>query len=630
MFLVNLTLAQFLAIFGSVSVGVLALYLWDRSRRRLTVPTLRFWTASVRAAEVKHRRRIQQPWSLLLQLLGIALLLLAAGQLRFGSAARSARDHVVLLDTSAWMAARSKGHTLMDEARAIARAYIYRLPSSDRVMLVRADALATPATAFETNRKALEDAIDASRPGATALNLDQAFEFARQIRRIHGGRSGETVYIGYGHAAQQPPLAKGADLRILPVEASVANCGLRNIALRRSAADPDVWEIMVAVQNYGAAPRPVTVTLAFGESLAGARRLLVPARKSETATFQYRSRAAGWLEVRVAPEDDFEGNHRAILEVPARRTLKLLAYTDEPELLKPAFAGSPEVEATFLSPAMYDPGAQADIVVLDRFSPPAPPRCGSIWIEPPGASPIGVRDTVSSVALTRWRTDHALGAGLRTRDVRLQSAQLLDAAPGDIVIAETDRGPVAVAREGDRKSVVLGFHPMRTGMRFELATPLLFANILRWMQPDSFRRWELNAGSAGMVNAEVEDEREPVQVLNEAGRALPHTRQGRIVKFFVGSPGIVRVAAGNSTTLYSLVLPELADAAWTPPADVRRGLPRQAALAPSFVELWPWLAAAGLIVLLIEWIVYGRARRSGIRYSPPAWRSAAAGTRGPA
>src|SRR5574341_2383536 len=42
------------------SAGVLALYLWDRSRRRVTVPTLRFWTAAQRAAEIKHRRRLQQ------------------------------------------------------------------------------------------------------------------------------------------------------------------------------------------------------------------------------------------------------------------------------------------------------------------------------------------------------------------------------------------------------------------------------------------------------------------------------------------------------------------------------------------------------------------------------------------
>ncbi len=121
MFLLNLTWLQFAAVFGGVSAGVVALYLWDRTRRRLTVPTLRFWVASEQVTEVKHRRRIQQPLSLLLQLASIALLLLALGQLRVGARGPAARDHVLILDTSAWMAARAPKGTLMDQARGTAQ-----------------------------------------------------------------------------------------------------------------------------------------------------------------------------------------------------------------------------------------------------------------------------------------------------------------------------------------------------------------------------------------------------------------------------------------------------------------------------------------------------------------------------
>ena len=37
-------------------------------------------------------------------------------------------------------------------------------------------------------------------------------------------------------------------------------------------------------------------------------------------------------------------------------------------------------------------------------------------------------------------------------------------------------------------------------MKYELATPLLIANILRWMAPETFRRWEVQAGTVGTVN----------------------------------------------------------------------------------------------------------------------------------
>ena len=56
--------------------------------------------------------------------------------------------------------------------------------------------------------------------------------------------------------------------------------------------------------------------------------------------------------------------------------------------------------------------------------------------------------------------------------------------------------PLIVARAASANSpkiVVIGFQPLRASMKYELATPLLIANILRWMAPETFRR----LGSAG-------------------------------------------------------------------------------------------------------------------------------------
>src|SRR6266550_5991318 len=98
MYFLNLSLAQFLTVFGFISVLSVALYLLDRSRRKLVVSTLRFWLAAEQPAVAARRRRIQQPWSLVLQLLSMALLLLAIAQLKLGSPAAAGRDHVIVLD----------------------------------------------------------------------------------------------------------------------------------------------------------------------------------------------------------------------------------------------------------------------------------------------------------------------------------------------------------------------------------------------------------------------------------------------------------------------------------------------------------------------------------------------------
>src|ERR1700689_985528 len=184
----NLGLGELLGLIGAISAGVVALYLLDRSKRRQMVATLRFWADADIRTQLQHRRRIQQPWSLLLELLSLILLLAAIAGPRLGIIDSSGRDHVLILDTSAWMGAssglRARQGTLLDEARETARAYLRSLPRRDRVMLVRADALATPATAFEPDRQTVLEAIRQSQPGSSALNLVQALEYAQRAMRL--------------------------------------------------------------------------------------------------------------------------------------------------------------------------------------------------------------------------------------------------------------------------------------------------------------------------------------------------------------------------------------------------------------------------------------------------------------
>ena len=155
--------------------------------------------------------------------------------------------------------------------------------------------------------------------------------------------------------------------------------------------------------------------------------------------------------------------------------------------------------------------------------------------------------------LERWNADHQLGAGLRTRDLEFSNAEVFRMDQDDISMAESDAGALVVARPGKHKTVVFGFHPMRSGMKYELTTPLLFANILRWMAPDIFRSWELTAGTVGTVDVQMESETDPssVQVVTEDGQTLPFTVQGRTLRFFAGAPGIVRVLTGDRELVYS-------------------------------------------------------------------------------
>jgi hypothetical protein len=605
-FFFNLSFFEFLGAFTALSGIVVALYLLDRSKQRHTVATFRFWKPAPMPTEQRQRKRIQQPWSLLLQILSLLLLLLAIAQLRWGSAESGARDHVLILDTSAWMAARSPNGVYMDQARTAAIAWLNALPATDRVMVIRADAAASPATSFESKREIVRQAIARSQPGASALRLESALRLAESVQRNHAQASGEIVFAGAGRIPESEnnfnlpvPVSK---LRLLPVRGKVDNVGIRRIGVRRSRRDVEYWDVLVSVRNDSAVGKVVPLEVRYGGAAAAVRQLkLAPATEQQVA-FEYRTKSGGTFEARLISNDGFPADNRAILDLPADKQLLVTVYSNEPKLMAPVLSANPRLRVEYKLPAEYVAPTEG-VVVLDRFVPPAPPAVPSIQIEARGKS------VVTQAKLTRWHNESNLGLGLRSQDTVLDSAQVYALTPGDIPIAEVEAGPVMLARPA-AKTILLGFQPLRSSLRYELATPLLFANALRWLAPESFLRWELQAASVGTVSTTLDESiGNKIKVLDEQGQPLPFTREGNSLRFFAGSPGTVRLTDGQRETVYSLTLPEAGETDWVWPATIRRGVPRASSFAPSSRELWYGLAVLGALGLVLEWLFFGLGRR---------------------
>ncbi|MBM3797935.1 MAG: VWA domain-containing protein [Acidobacteria bacterium] len=624
MFFFNLSLAEFLALFTAAGTVVTLLYLLDRSRRKITVPTLRFWNAAQRPVDSTSRRRIRQWPSLILQLLSIAALIAALSQLRIGQRESASADHVLVLDTSSWMAARSAAGRapLMEQARTMALDYLRAVPAADRVLLLYADAIATPVTAFETDRRKLEAAIRAARPSDAALDLGQAFDHARRIQARGARRPGEIVFAGAARtAADLGELTVPPNLRLLEVKTAVENVGLRKIGVRHSTSEAGLWNIYVSLKNYGKQDRDADLALNFAGAPVGSRRVRIKAGAEIESAFDYRTEVSGPLTTELrAAGDTFPGDDAATMELPALPQVKVTICSPEPALLRALAESHPSIRPVYLTPGQCTAPVKEGVVVLDRFTPPWKPEAPTLYIEPSGArSPIPLRAPGTNVAFSGWDQAHPVGEGLRTQGIMLASAQLFAPATGDRVVASSAAGPVVVARDGAQKIVVMGFHPMRSAMRYELSTPLLFANILRWMAPAGLQSWELFAGSVGTVSVPLATETEgaSARVFGSDARALPFTVQGKVLRFFAGRPGTVRVQSGAREQVHSLTLPAVAESAWEPPASVRRGIPRAVAQSASAQDIWQWLALAGALGLLAEWLWFAPLRHAA-RMEQPA------------
>jgi hypothetical protein len=396
---------------------------------------------------------------------------------------------------------------------------------------------------------------------------------------------------------------------------------------RRSPTTPGVWDVLIRAHNYGRTARTASVTLAYGHAPEGIRPVELPPGGEKEVSFPVRTAAAGLLEARLYPKDGFAADNYVALELPESRSLHVTVYSDQPELIRPALASDPRINAVFKATLDYETKPDG-LTILHRFRPETPVEGNTLWIDPPGYKPAWPMKTrVKNPTGLQWVPDLPLSAGLRTRDMEMDSATIFlppeKPSDKDFIVATSDQGPVMVAHESPdakTRSVLIGFDPFSGGMRFELATPLLLANVLRWVAPDVFRDVDVGAQSAGPVAMPLANDNKDVQVLTDAGNSLPFDVRDRAVQFFAGKAERVRVIAGNSERVYSLTLPELWDLKWTPPASARRGLPSWDDAIRRSTDMWPFLAALGALLLIAEWVIWGRHSATRLRLVKRATR----------
>lgn len=616
MFFLNLTATEFFALLGVLSGAISLLYLLDRSKRKKIVSTLRFWNPARAAAGQQNRKRVQDPWSLILQLAALLFLLLAIAQLHWGTRERQGHDHILLLDSSAWTA---QSPVIKEEKRLAAR-YVSVLPKTDRVLVARVSAIATPATSFTDDRTELRRAINGTEPDNAALNLDQAFEFARQAQSWSAG-SAEVAYIGPAIAAEETPTAKQpVPLRVITVKAKQEDVGIAHIEVQRELHGSG-WQATVTVKNHGLAPQTVRLESRYEGSLFSPRELRIAGGQETNAVIHFTTSGPGKFQVKLTPGDDLPLDDMAALSLPESTALSVAVFTSRPDVLGPLLEADHRLISHLYSPSAYTPRPHADIVVLDEFIPAQPPALPSLWINPPrDRSPLKVKDTVRDAKVTAWHEESGVVAGVRAKETQLPQANIYESFVGDVPVASVAGGPVVLARAATTAAPALtaiGFDPLQGSLRFEVTTPLLVSHLLTWLAPESRRVTDFAASPIGpsTVVLDAKEDVSTLKVVDEHGVAVPYTLHGRSVNLFAAKPSIVHIVSSERERVLSLTLPDIANYTWAP-KNVATGVPPAENFAPSSTDLWKFLAVAAALCLAAEWWFFGRRRRSAWNQIP--------------
>jgi hypothetical protein len=446
------------------------------------------------------------------------------------------------------------------------------------------------------------------------------------VQAASDSAAGEIVYIGprmIDNAGIQLPNL--SNLRVIPVDVNRDNCGIRRLAVHRSDEDRNAWVATVTVKNYAPFPRTIRLDLRFAGTAFTPRALQLSPAEEKEADYIFVTNTAGALVAQLQPGDSLSADDRAELWLPKSRTLRITAFTDRPELLKPLLAANHRLDVTFASSSAYTPNPAADLAILDQFSPSQMPRIPSLWIAPAeDHPPSSVKTVVANTAIDHWYPGTLLSDGRYARDVRLPRTEVFESFPGDLIVATVSQGPVVVVRPesgAHKKLALVGFDPLSDSLRFQVTTPLLFADLLRWLSPEAFRTVEATSDHVGLLTVSLDqgERAEHLKVTDGRDVAVPFTLHDRSLQLFTTKPGEVRISSGDRDRIFSLTLPEVAEFSWPAPRAAATGLPAAAQLSPSAIDLWKWLALLGGAGLLFEWLLYGRHRLQ----APSLARSAA-------
>jgi len=482
-----------LALLGLLFIpAVVAMYLLKLRRDERVVPSTLLWTRLVSDVEANAPwQRLRRSLLLLLQLILVAILALLAARPFLERPAGLARDVVLVLDTSASMAATDVLPNRLEAAKAAALDALRDLPTGGRVSVIAAGRTARIVANETADLGRIRQALDGIEPTSSSGNLGDALELAGKL----AARSGDAqILVGTdGALATMPTTSVDAPIRVLAVGRSHRNQAIVALAVR-TAPSAVTRSVFVSVANLGLEEARRRLELWGDGSLLEVRDLLLDPQARSDVVIDDVPPGVGTLEVRllgpdpavVTAPDDLATDDRAWAVVPPdRMRLVLLVGAGDP-YLETALSYLPNVELYGVTPDAYGPasdrqdGRPWDLVIFEGPLPVDLPRTPILAVAPSDSSALGeVTGSLKDPGIGSLNPDEPILRYVDLTTTHIAAASRL-VLPGwaRTVIPGPNGAPLLYA--GSRAGLptaVLAFEPRRSDLPLQVAFPILLANL---------------------------------------------------------------------------------------------------------------------------------------------------------
>ncbi len=485
-----------LALLGLLFVPVVvAMYLLRLRRTETVVPSTLLWRRL--AADVEANapwQKLRRSILFLLQLLLVLVLVLLAARPFVERPAGLARDLVLIVDTSASMAATDVMPDRLAAAKEAAITALKDLPSGGRVSVIEAGRTARIVATGTADLGRVRQAIESIRPSVGRGDLGDALALAQQLAIQSGDAE---ILVATDAALAVPPTTRvDAPIRVLRVGDAKGSRNQAIVALAvRTAGSATTRSLFVSIANLDLESATRRLEIHGDDRLLESRTITIDAQQRADVIINDIPDGVTILEVRLVAGDDPAGagrpdllaaDDRAWAVVPPIRERNILVVGAGDPYLETALSYLPHARLFGLKPAEYPAGAIRkdgtawDLIIFEGFVPATLPATAILAIAPPTTSGLGeVVGTLKNPGIATLGTDEPI---LRYVDLTTthiaEAKQLTLPAWARSVIPGPKGAPLLYSgvRAG-LPAAVLAFEPRQSDLPLQVAFPILLANL---------------------------------------------------------------------------------------------------------------------------------------------------------
>jgi von Willebrand factor type A domain/Aerotolerance regulator N-terminal len=530
------------SVLAGVPVGIIALYFLKLRRRPVRVPSTLLWQRSLEDLHVNSLfQRLRRNLLLFLQLLAVALAMIALAGPRMKGSVGQGQRFVLMIDNSASMSATDVAPSRLAQAKEAAKKVVRDMDADDLAMVITFADSAQVISNYTGDRRTLAQRIGAIEPTQASTSLREGLQVAAGLanpsKQIGEGVAASSIvtptlylYTDGGFADVEgfslgnlkpqvvvigpppPPYSPPTDGKRPPPDGKVRsrnpsdNLAILALQARRDEDKPEVYQLFGRVHNFRdeevateaqlyrhAADKP-------GDegSLVDTIALKLSPKSDQSFKFDLPDTGLTPYEVRLMVKDALELDNHAFVVVGTTRKAQVLTITPGNrylvDTLKTPYA-TEHADITIVTPeeakaeatAREIKGGRYDLIIYDGVKPESNPQANALYFGafPPGPAYATPKEVEQPVILD-WDIAHPMMQYIRDLSlVYVAKANIVELPVGAKSLIDSNQGPLAfmASREGYTDAVVTfplidGTNPNTTWFRY-ISFPLFILNSIQ-------------------------------------------------------------------------------------------------------------------------------------------------------